>query len=317
MLFERMLKAKKNLGLEKKLLDNMFEQANEEVVIGQDYIDECDYLDEKNLVEDILEPEIIPEPESPNDLDADKDVENTCNFSEEPVEKEFNSTLSVEELPTFSEPTISNQEIYNFYKNHPELVGRLYENGQFNPVLTKKDYELDKLWVDYLNGNVKIPAGYEEFLNYHDQYFKNVYKTKIEEWEKENKEYMNKVAEMLINHKKDFPYYDAQTATSKEMKEAFENLEKPTTEEKEESMDRVQEFESKVERPWEDTSGKTKSFVNDFLENYAEGNDLIQELRKDLMKIMSDFYWIKEGHHEHEPFALDFADALNELSVSI
>ncbi len=67
----------------------------------------------------------------------------------------------------------------------------------------------------------------------------------------------------------------------------------------------------------EDTSGNTKSNVTDFLEKYAEGNDAIQVLRYDLMKILSDIHWIKESGNENEQFSLDFADALNEISVSI
>lgn len=67
----------------------------------------------------------------------------------------------------------------------------------------------------------------------------------------------------------------------------------------------------------EDTSGKTESNVAHFLEKYAEGNDAIQVLRYDLMKILSDMHWIKESGNENEQFSLDFADALNEISVSI
>lgn len=66
----------------------------------------------------------------------------------------------------------------------------------------------------------------------------------------------------------------------------------------------------------EDTSGKTKSNIADFLEKYAEGNDAIQVLRCDLMKILSDVQWIKESGNENEQFSLDFLDALNEISVS-
>lgn len=67
----------------------------------------------------------------------------------------------------------------------------------------------------------------------------------------------------------------------------------------------------------EDISGKTKSNVTHFLEKYAEGDDTIQVLRYDLMKILSDMHWIKESSNENEQFALDFADALNEISVTI
>lgn len=339
MLFERMIQAKKNLGLEEKLLNNMFEKANEEVVIGQDYIDECAYLNEKNLVDDILESVKVPEPESPNDLDADEDVENTCNFSGEPVEKEFNSTLSVEELPIFSEPSVTKKELVNFYKSHPELKGRLYPNGSFEPSLNLHDYALDKVWVKrgLMSNDVY------EALAAHDRHFQELYETKKAAWNEESKKHMENIASILAS--KSLEDYNKHVDTrnkdrekvinegnlelnphlktplkkiSKEqLKKKIQEIDFPTAEEKEESMDRVHEFENSRIRPWEDTSGNTKSFVMDFLQNYAEGDDIIQELRKDIMKIMSDLYWIREGKHENESFAIDFADALNELSISI
>jgi hypothetical protein len=67
----------------------------------------------------------------------------------------------------------------------------------------------------------------------------------------------------------------------------------------------------------EDTSGKTHSFVNDFLEKYSDGDDVLQVLRYDLMKIIADIQWIKETNNHNEQFSLDFCDALNELSVSL
>lgn len=90
-------------------------------------------------------------------------------------------------------------------------------------------------------------------------------------------------------------------------------LEVPSTEEKEESMDML------CSDPYrkENTSGNTKSNVYSFLEKYAEGNDAIQILRRDLMSVTSDMHWIRESKNQHEQWALDFADALNELSVSI
>jgi hypothetical protein len=35
------------------------------------------------------------------------------------------------------------------------------------------------------------------------------------------------------------------------------------------------------------------------------------------MKVLSDMHWIKESGNENEQFALAWADALNEISVSI
>lgn len=67
----------------------------------------------------------------------------------------------------------------------------------------------------------------------------------------------------------------------------------------------------------EDTSGNTYSQADSFLEKYANGDDIIQCLRKDLMSILSDIQWIKESNNENEQWALDFVDALNELSVSL
>lgn len=57
-----------------------------------------------------------------------------------------------------------------------------------------------------------------------------------------------------------------------------------------------------------------KSFVDDFLEKYVNGNDVIQVLRYDLMKLLSDVQWIKESGRENEQYSLDFADAINEIS---
>lgn len=67
----------------------------------------------------------------------------------------------------------------------------------------------------------------------------------------------------------------------------------------------------------EDTSGNTKSRCFDFLEKYADSSTPIQCLRRDLMSIMADFHWIMESENKNEQWALDFADALNELSVSL
>ena len=87
----------------------------------------------------------------------------------------------------------------------------------------------------------------------------------------------------------------------------------PTIGEMEESMDKLQ----KMENPKEDTSGKTDSHIAKFLENYAEGNDIIQVLRKDLMSVLSDMQWIVESNNSNVQWALDFADALNEISTTI
>lgn len=86
-------------------------------------------------------------------------------------------------------------------------------------------------------------------------------------------------------------------------------LDVPTEEQKEESMD--------ILHPEEDTSGGNISKSDIFLEKYANGDDTIQILRTDLMSILSDIHWIKESNNENSQWALDFADALNELSVSI
>lgn len=87
----------------------------------------------------------------------------------------------------------------------------------------------------------------------------------------------------------------------------------PSKEEREQDMDSMEHLAK--EYPREDTSGANKSKVDTFLEKYAEGNDIIQILRKDLMSILSDVQWILESKNQHEQFSLDFADALNELSV--
>lgn len=88
-------------------------------------------------------------------------------------------------------------------------------------------------------------------------------------------------------------------------------LDTPSIEEKEESMNML------CSDPYrkEDTSGNTKSNVYSFLEKYAEGNDAIQILRRDLMSVTSDMHWIKESKNQHEQWAIDFKKALNELSL--
>ena len=93
----------------------------------------------------------------------------------------------------------------------------------------------------------------------------------------------------------------------------YSETKSPTIDKMEESMDKLQEMEN----PKEDTSGKTDSHIAKFLENYAESNDIIQVLRKDLMSVLSDMQWIVESNNSNEQWALDFADALNEISTTI
>ena len=117
-----------------------------------------------------------------------------------------------------------------------------------------------------------------------------------------------KIASQIIAEKDLFgrvPFSDT------EMKESFKRFETPTIEKKEESMDKLQEMEN----PKEDTSGKTDSHIAKFLENYAEGNDIIQVLRKDLMSVLSDMQWILESNNNNEQWAEDFKKALNEMSL--
>ena len=97
------------------------------------------------------------------------------------------------------------------------------------------------------------------------------------------------------------------------LSEYAEALQTPTMEQKEESMDVLCSDPYKKE----DTSGNTDSNVTKFLEKYADGNDVLQVLRKDLMALLSDMQWIIESDNINEQWALDFADALNEISTSI
>ena len=106
---------------------------------------------------------------------------------------------------------------------------------------------------------------------------------------------------------------DTELATTVTKLSEYSEAMSPAIDEMEESMDRLQEMENRVE----DTSGKTDSHVAKFLENYAEGNDIIQVLRKDLMSVLSDMQWIVESNNNNEQWALDFADALNEISTTI
>ena len=102
-------------------------------------------------------------------------------------------------------------------------------------------------------------------------------------------------------------------ASMTNLSEYAEALQTPTMEQKEESMDVLCSDPYKKE----DTSGNTDSNVTKFLEKYADGNDVLQVLRKDLMALLSDMQWIIESDNINEQWALDFADALNEISTSI
>jgi vesicle coat complex subunit len=55
--------------------------------------------------------------------------------------------------------------------------------------------------------------------------------------------------------------------------------------------------------------------TEEFLEKYKDGNEAIQVLRHDLMKVCSDINWIIESGNQNEQFAIDFADALNAMSI--
>lgn len=127
------------------------------------------------------------------------------------------------------------------------------------------------------------------------------------------------------------------------VEQIFESVESPTTtedatfvdsvsqEQKEESMDALHSnicncnpicsnaadsCQNKCSKNKDDGGYKT-GHVQHFLDTYQEGDDIIQILRKDLISLLSDIHWIKETGNEHEQFSLDFADALNEISVMI
>lgn len=55
--------------------------------------------------------------------------------------------------------------------------------------------------------------------------------------------------------------------------------------------------------------------AEEFLEKYKDGSEAIQVLRHDLMKVCSDINWIIESGNQNEQFAIDFADALNAMSI--
>lgn len=86
-------------------------------------------------------------------------------------------------------------------------------------------------------------------------------------------------------------------------------LKEPSIEDKEESMDVLQSNNLKHI----DDSGNTFSYCTNFLDKYVDGNDIVQILRRDLMTIMSDMYWIQESNNQNEPFAIDFKNAIKEL----
>ena len=95
------------------------------------------------------------------------------------------------------------------------------------------------------------------------------------------------------------------------LSEYAEALQTPSMEQKEESMDALNSCPYKKE----DTSGNTDSNVTKFLEKYADGNDVMQILRKDLMALLSDMQWIIESNNVNEQWAEDFKKALNEMSL--
>jgi hypothetical protein len=55
--------------------------------------------------------------------------------------------------------------------------------------------------------------------------------------------------------------------------------------------------------------------VKDFFKKYSKGDAIMQVLCKDLAAIASDIEWIVETGKTNEQFSLDFADAVNSLSV--
>lgn len=77
-------------------------------------------------------------------------------------------------------------------------------------------------------------------------------------------------------------------------------------------------------RKWNCNSTKDSSFseptctsnVSHFLETYVDSGDAVQVLRYDLMKLLADVQWLKESGNQNEQFALDWVDAINELSCS-
>lgn len=300
MLYERMLQARRalqsNIPQESNFKDTYYEDEEkvtgrkEEVLVGHNYIDDNSETDNT-----LGEGHPIADPESPNDLDCDKNICENDNTNEI-IESEFKNN-NEEDITSY---------IINFYKEHPEFVERLFENGGLNPILTKLDFAKDQILAALQQ--IGIDPG--DALKAHDRHFQELAKVKKDEWDKEDVEHMKKIASQIIAEKDLFggaPFSDT------EMKESFKRFETPTIEKKEESMDKLQEMEN----PKEDTSGKTDSHVAKFLENYAEGNDIIQVLRKDLMSVLSDMQWIVESNNSNEQWALDFADALNEISITI
>lgn len=338
MLFDRLKEAKKNLGLEEKLLNDPDGAINEEVVIGQDY------CEPEMPIRTSDDPSVLgfEDPHKDykvwnNGLEGDEDVVISEDL-EELVDKEFNESSAYSTSIGNTNSLIS--EIKGFYEHHPEFEGRLYPNGQLNPALSMENYRLDKAW---LCNNLSLDD-YNKF-DAQDSLFKQSYKDKLKEWDEESKKHMTNIAailasESLEDYNKNVDTFNAvreeiinegnlelnphfkeslKKITEEELKKKIQEIDfNPVEiEKKEESMDRIQEFERKTKSSYEDTSGNTKSNVDFFLEKYVDGNDIIQVLRKDLMSILSDVQWIIESGNQNEQFALDFADALNELSVRV
>lgn len=60
---------------------------------------------------------------------------------------------------------------------------------------------------------------------------------------------------------------------------------------------------------------KNQSFVESFFNKYSNiDNPLLKVLCGHLQTVCSDIEYIK-GRHENEQWAIDYADALNELSL--
>ena len=86
--------------------------------------------------------------------------------------------------------------------------------------------------------------------------------------------------------------------------------------------------DSSTEEKWKKYQGETltkaptfseptcTSNVSHFLETYVDSGDAVQVLRYDLMKLLADVQWLKESGNQNEQFALDWVDAINELSCS-
>lgn len=168
MLYERILKAKRSLGIEEKLIiDKENEQQtveNEEVILGQDYL-------EDNTEEPVLgKGELKKDPICPNNLDADS----TAYMSEDSkeintlVEKEFNDGLLCKEDPLCNVHILNEDTSGNTKSNVMDFLEKYSDGNDCIQILRKDLMSIisDIQWIkESGNENEQFSLDFVDALN--------------------------------------------------------------------------------------------------------------------------------------------------------